>query len=164
MRQQLLSAKLLKELIQRQLKDVPHDKKLQYNDLRRICKYVGTTLFDENCCSKWTGYVTNINNSNKGLYINFYFRKKKVALHRLLYANFVGHISDDEYIKFTCENKGFCCNIAHFKKFKYQKFEKVDSTSTVCEKNTAGTGDTEAVDKKVIDEVNDGTKFILSFD
>jgi hypothetical protein len=62
-----------------------------------------------------------MNNLNKGRYVNFYFRRKKVALHRLLYVNFIGNLNDDEYLKFSCDNKGICCNIHHLKKFKYQK-------------------------------------------
>lgn len=112
---------LLTELITKQIKDLPHDKKLQYTDLKRICKYINTSIFDENRCCIWNGYITNSNNSNKGTYINFYFRKKKAALHRLLYLNFVGELSNDEYLKFTCEKKGQCCNISHLKKFEYQK-------------------------------------------
>jgi hypothetical protein len=111
---------LLKELLTRQLKTVPYQKKLQYSDLKRICKYITTSIFDLIKCSKWIGYITNGHCENhKGTYINFYFRKKKAALHRLLYSNFIGDLSDDEYLKFGCENKGTCCNIHHFKKFKY---------------------------------------------
>jgi len=44
-----------------------------------------------------------------------------VALHRLLYINYVGELDDDEYIKYVCMNKGRCCNIHHIKKFKYDK-------------------------------------------
>ena len=39
----------------------------------------------------------------------------------MLYINFVGELSNDEYLKFTCEKKGKCCNISHLKKFQYQK-------------------------------------------
>ena len=49
-------------------------------------------------------------------YINFYYSGKKYALHRLLYNNFIGILSDSEYIKFKCANKGICCNINHFYK------------------------------------------------
>jgi len=115
------SNELFKELISKQLKTVPTDKKLQYTDMRRICKYIMGSIFDENKCCLWNGYVTNSNNTNKGTYINFYFKKKKAALHRLLYSNFVGELEIDEYLKFNCENKGNCCNITHLKKFKYQK-------------------------------------------
>lgn len=110
---------LLKELMFRQLKNIPTDRRLQYQDLKRICKYIESSIFDENNCCSWNGYVTNANKSNKGTYVNFYFRKKKAALHRLLYINFIGELSDDEYLKFNCENKGVCCNIRHIKKFKY---------------------------------------------
>ena len=104
---------LLKELIVRQLKNVTYDKKLQYTDLKRICKYINSSIFDENKCCEWNGYITNANNLNKGTYVNFYFRKKKAALHRLLYCNFIGDLSDDEYLKknsfnvhFTFTSKG----------------------------------------------------------
>jgi hypothetical protein len=127
---------LLKELLSKQIKTVPQDKKLQYTDLKRICKYVTSSIFEENKCCLWNGYITNINNSNKGTYINFYFRNKKVALHRLLYINFVDELRDDEYLKFSCEHKGRCCNIYHLKKFQYQKLDpetvqtKVNNTNT----------------------------------
>lgn len=112
---------LLSELVTRQLDSVAPERRLGYSDLKRICKYLESSIFDEENCSLWSGYVTNSNNDNKGTYINFYFRKKKVALHRLLYCNFVEDISDSEYLKFSCENKGRCCNIHHLRKFQYQK-------------------------------------------
>ncbi len=118
---------LLTELINKQIKNIKPEIKLQYTDLRRICKYIKSSIFDENQCCIWDGYVTNQNNSHKGKYINFYFRKKKVALHRLLYSNFVGELGSDEYLKFNCENKGTCCNIKHLKKFKFNKKEKIKS-------------------------------------
>jgi hypothetical protein len=114
---------LLKELMFRQLKNIPVEKKLQYQDLKRICKYINLSIFDEKNCCEWNGYITNANKSDKGTYVNFYFRKKKAALHRLLYINFIGELSDDEYLKFNCENKGVCCNIKHIKKFRYAKKE-----------------------------------------
>ena len=120
------SNELLRELIMKQLKNIPQDKKLQYTDLKRICKYIDSSIFNENSCSIWSGYITNVNNSSKGTYVNFYFRKKKAALHRLLYINFIDNLTDDEYLKFNCENKGKCCNIHHLKKFKYQKKDIVE--------------------------------------
>lgn len=109
---------ILDELVTRQLKDIPNDMKFNYSDLKRICKYIETSIFDENKCCLWKGYVTN-NNTNKGKYINFYFKKKKVALHRLLYCNFVEKVDNTEFLRFSCENKGKCCNIKHLVKFKY---------------------------------------------
>lgn len=111
---------LLKELIHKQIKDVPSDKKLYLSDIQRILKNINTSIFDGNICSLWTGYVTNLNKTNKGTYINFYFHKRKVALHRLLYCNYVGNIDTHEYLRYTCPNKGICCNINHLKKYTYQ--------------------------------------------
>lgn len=113
------NSELLNELLSKQLKDVSIEKKLQFTDLKRICKYIDKSIFDENICCLWDGYVTNTNNINKGIYINFYFKGNKMALHRLLYVNFVGPLSSNEYLKFNCDNKGRCCNVMHLKKFKY---------------------------------------------
>ena len=115
------NSELLTELLQKQLKNVPIDKKLRYADLKRLCKYLNVSIFDENICSLWKGYVTNTKNISKGVYINFYFKGKKTSLHRLLYINFVDNLSVDEYLKFSCEHKGKCCNITHLKKFPYLK-------------------------------------------
>src|SRR5579875_96341 len=113
------SNEIFKELIQRQLPNIPIQWKLGINDIKRICKYINTSIFDKKNCCIWNGYVTNFNNSVKGSYINFYFRNKKVALHRLLYSNFVEPLGTDEYLKFNCPNKGRCCNINHYDKYKY---------------------------------------------
>ena len=123
------------ELIKKQLIGIPTDKKLNYNDIKRISKFIKTSIFDKNKCSLWDGYITNENNNSKGTYINFYFNKKKIALHRLLYINYIGHLSDNEYLKFSCENKGKCCNIYHMKKYTYNnknnssKFKKCDDNN-----------------------------------
>lgn len=117
--------KIFKELVVKQKKDIPTNKKLQLSDIKRIARRISGSISDPNKCSIWSGYITNINNAAKGTYINFYFRKKKVALHRLLYINFVGPLEDDEYLKFNCENKGKCCNVYHMNKFKYNTIECV---------------------------------------
>lgn len=115
------SNEIFKELIKRQLPDVPSQWRLNINDIKRICKYISTSIFDEKNCCTWNGYITNMNNSNKGTYVNFYFRNKKVALHRLLYSNFMATLDSSEYLKFNCENKGICCNVYHYEKYKYSK-------------------------------------------
>jgi hypothetical protein len=155
---------LLKELILRQLKNVSHDKKLQYTDLKRICKYINSSIFNETNCCDWNGYVTNANNTNKGTYVNFYFRKKKAALHRLLYCNFVGDLSEDEYLKFSCENKGKCCNVKHLRKFKYVVKDDPhiinNNNTTNKNKNTHEHGNT----NKQIKISTDAKKLFISFD
>lgn len=107
--------KILVELIKNQRKNVINDKKLLYHDLKRISKYLSTSIFGDEC-SLWNGYVTVIKNDEKNSYINFYYCGKKYSLHRLLYCNYIGDLTDSEYIKFKCPNKGKCCNINHFYK------------------------------------------------
>lgn len=115
------SNEIFDELMDNQLSTVPPQWKLSLTDMKRICKYVDTSIFDPTQCCIWRGYITNMNNSNKGTYVNFYFKNKKVALHRLLYSNFVSPLESNEYLKFNCENKGICCNIHHYEKYKYSK-------------------------------------------
>ena len=124
--------KLLIELINKQRSDIDSAKKLDIKDLHRICKNINGSIFQkDNGCCLWCGYVTNISNSNTK-YINFFFKKKKYALHRLLYENFVGNIDKSEYLRFTCDNKGVCCNLNHIKKIgKESKKNNIQSTVTI---------------------------------
>jgi hypothetical protein len=130
--------KILVELIKNQKKIVISDKKLLYNDLKRISKYLSTSIFGDEC-SLWNGYVTVIKNDEKNSYINFYYCGKKYSLHRLLYTNYIGELNDSEYIKFKCSNKGKCCNINHF--YKNNKIDEPNdehkvSTSNISNPNT----------------------------
>ena len=115
---------IFNELINKRLDNIPDEKKLNYRDIKRIRKCIDTSIFSDECCI-WKGYVTNKYKNDKGTYINFYYNKKKQALHRLLYSNYVGELSDDEYLKFNCKHKGTCCNINHLEKFKYNKKENI---------------------------------------
>lgn len=124
----------LKELLNRQLKNISPSKKLNFNDIKRICRFISNSIFEEEKCSLWNGYITNENNNLKGTYINFYFQKKKIALHRLLYMNYIENLSDDEYIKFSCDNKGKCCNINHMKKYTYIKNKEISEENNNSEK------------------------------
>lgn len=141
--------KILKELITKQIKDVPVDRKLRYKDLCRISKYIESSIFDDDECCIWNGYVTNIRNSKKGTYVNFYFKNRKVALHRLLYENFIGELDESEYLKFNCSHKGSCCNVNHMIKYKY-------NLDNECE-----TSITKHTDKEKLTNPND---FIITFD
>lgn len=104
---------ILKELIKNQKKCCDVDK-LEKNDLIRIADNVDESLFKNECCL-WKGYITNSNN-DRAKYVNFSFKNKKKALHRLLYKNFVGKLENNEYLKYMCKHKGYCCNINHIKK------------------------------------------------
>lgn len=107
---------ILNELILKQRKDVYYAKKLTYRDINRIVKYVDKSLFGEECCI-WKGYISCLGKDNNNFYINFFFKDKKVGIHRLLYSNYVGNIDNNEYVRFSCDNIGKCCNINHFIKY-----------------------------------------------
>ena len=104
---------VFQELMKKQIVTCKEVRKLTLHDIKRISKNLNTSIFNKDTCSLWGGYITNKNNNNKSKYINFYFRQRKVALHRLLYENYVSEIRNNQYIKYTCDNKGFCCNINH---------------------------------------------------
>jgi hypothetical protein len=125
-----------RELIINQLDNIPIDRKLRPTDIYRIVQHTSSSLFDKEKCCLWEGYITNLKNKKKGTYINFYFKnKKKVALHRLLYENYRGHIDERDYIKYSCPNKGKCCNVNHMVRFKYTTEEKDDDKKKEDEKN-----------------------------
>ena len=109
------------ELLGKQLKNIPPEWKLNSCDIKRLTNNIDTSIFNDNNCCLWNGYITNKNNISKGTYINFYFNGKKTALHRLLYSNYVQPLDENEYIKFTCPNKGSCCNVNHLTKYIYSK-------------------------------------------
>jgi len=125
----------LKDLLNKQLPNIASSKKLNYNDIKRISKFLTTSIFDQKECSIWNGYITNEKNQSKGTYINFYFNQKKIALHRLLYLNFIGDILNTEYIKFICTNKGKCCNINHMKKYSYNSIENTEEINNIKNNN-----------------------------
>lgn len=141
------------ELIQKQRKDCRDSKKLNLSELRRISKNLDNSIFDHNNCSIWNGYITNNNSNLKPSYINFYFRNKKIALHRLLYENYVETLDKNQYLKYSCKNKGICCNINHI--------EVVNSN-----KNTNVTVEEIKPEDKISDVSgnNDKTNLIVNFD
>ena len=102
--------------------------------MKRICKNLKKSIFnkDDNC-ALWNGYITN--NKNGKQYINFYFKKKKVALHRLLYMNYIGYVNSNEYLKLSCKNCGKCCSINHIKIANSKNYS--EATDNKSEKNTS---------------------------
>jgi hypothetical protein len=120
------SSDICYEMINKQIADVPRKWKLSESDMSRICQRIDDSIFSEdpNKCCIWKGYITNATNSDKGTYVNFYYNRKKMALHRLLYANFVAPLKSNEYIKFKCKNKGTCCNVNHYEKYTYSSSAK----------------------------------------
>jgi len=112
---QLSKNQILINMIQSQRKDLPYKIRLDMDDINRIVHNINTNPFSDSECCLWTGYITT-NEEAKTKYINFYFKHHKIALHRLLYVNYIGDLENNSYLKFTCKNKGICCNIKHIEK------------------------------------------------
>ena len=154
---------ILDEMVSKQVKNIDDYKMLSYRDMTRIVKNINTSIFSTTSCCIWTGYVTNVWN-HKSTFINFYFKKRKVALHRLLFNNFIGPISDTEYIKFSCNNRGRCCNVLHFIKL---------SKDDIVEDNTSDVVIDDEIKEEIITDEKDNIKektyldpseFIINFD
>lgn len=153
------SQEIMNELVLNQRQNIPNNRTLTFSDLKRIAKNIDKSVFDKKECNIWKGYVTKKPN-NRGTYVNFYFKKKKLALHRLLYINFVGELENDEYLKFTCKNKGVCCNVNHMKKLRYDKEKKVISIKKDKEMKIKEDKKKKDIEKEIEDE----EKLILSFE
>lgn len=123
------------ELKNKQLPNVHITKRLRTCDIHKIVENTLISIFDPIQCVIWI-QPTNTHIKKKSIYINFYFKdKKKIALHRLIYINFKEAISDNEYIRYNCANKGICCNINHMFKCEYasseQEQNKIPNTDIV---------------------------------
>ena len=121
--------KLLAELCVKQRKHDNEKYQLEINDLTRFLKHVNTSIFNTNECVLWSGSLTKCNNG-KSHYVNYYLNKRKLALHRILYINFVGDLDNKQYLKYTCSNPGKCCNIKHFIKVNDNEVEDEESSDS----------------------------------
>ena len=104
--------KLLTELCVKQRKKADKKYFLELKDLIRLLKNIDYSIFNNIECILWKGYLTKCNNQ-KSCYINFYLKKRKLALHRILYINYIDDLDDKHYLKYTCKNPGKCCNLNH---------------------------------------------------
>lgn len=164
--------KILVELINNQLDDIENKKRLDVKSLQRISRNIEGSLFGDECII-WQGYITYIESTNVH-YVNFFFNGKKHALHRLLYLNFIGDVKSNEYLKYSCPNKGKCCNINHIYKINSKKTldlkkntsENSEKSSNKNSKNSVKKSlDNKKCKKKSsnLDVVNNGDKLIIIF-
>ena len=156
--------KILVELINNQIDNIDNKKKLDIKSLQRISRNIDDSIFGDKCVI-WQGYITYIESTNVH-YVNFFFDGKKHALHRLLYLNFIGDVKANEYLKYSCENKGKCCNINHIYKINSKKtldFEKNKIEDN--NQNNENLIKKTLKDKKSdnIDVINKGDKLIIIF-
>lgn len=107
---------IYEELCELQCQDCEDRFKFQKKHLKRLTKYIDSSIVGDECCM-WTGYICNTK-KNRIPHINFNINNKKYNLHRLIGYNFLG-MKSNQYIKYTCENKGRCLNINHYQLFDY---------------------------------------------
>lgn len=149
--------KLLVELINNQL-DTEDELKLDNKSLNRISRNIDKSIFGDECVF-WKGYITYIASTDIN-YINFFYKGNKYALHRILYKNFIGELDKSEYIKYTCNNKGKCCNINHFKKIKkHIEINNNDNNDTNIIKKKKNTNNL----SKSLDEIDSNEKLFIVF-
>ena len=132
--------KLLTELCLKQRKKLDKKYSLELNDIIRLLKNIDNSIFNKTECVLWKGYLTKCNN-NKSCYVNFYLKKRKLALHRILYINFIDDLDIKYYLKFTCNNPGKCCNINHIIKVYNENSTETNDIST--ETNDINTNNTD---------------------
>ena len=63
---------ILIELIDFQLKNIPLEYKLSRNDIMRIRKKISTSMFNNDKCCVWEGYITHKNNKKRKPHIKFF--------------------------------------------------------------------------------------------
>ena len=97
-------------LANKQLSIIDNTKKLKYKDIKRIIKHCKTDIFSDKCCL-WNGYISNTT------CIPFYLNNIRDNLHRLLYINFIGKLTMNDYLRITCETGRQCICLNHMKKF-----------------------------------------------
>lgn len=103
---------ILGNLIKHQKENTEIKSKLSLSDLKRLTNNLSKDIFNDEC-SVWEGPILMANNKE---YISFFINGKKISLNRILYKNYIGNLDDNEYLKYTCTNKGSCCSLKHIYK------------------------------------------------
>ncbi len=105
---------IINKLFDKQIPNIESKKRLNVKDIIRFVSYIKSDPFSLTRCCEWHGSISKSSHQSK--YINFWFNKKKQALHRILYANYKGNLPKNKYLKFSCVDPnmhGICCNINH---------------------------------------------------
>lgn len=153
--------KLLAELCLKQRKHNNEKYQLEINDLTRFLKHIDRSIFNTDECVLWSGSLTKCNNG-KSHYVNYYLNRRKLALHRILYINFVGDLDNKQYLKYSCQNPGCCCNIKHFVKVSDEEPElKNDSSDS--EESRALTTISNVVIKRINNPSSPRNKIVIVF-
>jgi len=121
---------ILENLITNQKEHVELKSKLLLSDLNRLTNNLSKDIFCDEC-SLWNGSIITTNNKE---YINFFINGKKISLNRILYKNYIGELYDNEYLKYSCNNKGRCCTLKHLYKINKKIQDKKKENIIIIEK------------------------------
>ena len=122
-----ISQELFINLIKKQKNNIPNVgnySKLTFDDIKRLDKYIKGNIFNSYACCIYKGEL-------KKAYATISFKGKKVSVHRLLYHNYIDNITKDDYVYFSCYNKGACCNLNHFKILKNKKKPNINKNDEI---------------------------------
>lgn len=156
--------KLLTELCLKQRKKIDKKYSLELNDIIRLLKNIDNSIFNKTECVLWKGYLTKCNN-NKSCYVNFYLKKRKLALHRILYINFIDDLDIKYYLKFTCNNPGKCCNINHILKVYNEDCSEPNndiSTNLIINNNITPINTKKSIEVDITNDINPQVEINLS--
>ena len=106
----------IEKMKNKQLPNISASKKLRPSDIHRIVQHTETSIFDEDKCCKWKGYVTNQKNKKK---VDNLFRLKCAV--RSLISN---AIHRNGYKKTSNSNNIIGCSYDELKEHLESKFEK----------------------------------------
>jgi hypothetical protein len=105
---------ILAHLLIIQREEINENYKLDIYLIVKVIKLLGSTLLENlvkhNRLECWL-YKNKYKTNN----INFYIKGKKIALHRILYINFIDELDKNIYLKHSCNNNN-CYNIYHLEK------------------------------------------------
>lgn len=111
------------ELLRHQLPQVvPIRYKMDETDMYRLARKLSGNPFHPVTCVYWNGRYANNKASrrHKGIHIKFFLNQTKFQLHRVMYANYVGEIDRNHYLKCKCCNpSGVCFNVNHYELVEY---------------------------------------------
>ena len=80
--------------------------------------------------------------------------------------NYIGEVSKNEYLKYTCENKGKCCNINHIYKINSKKcieIPKDNEKSLELNKDEKKESSEDSQEINLVKDKNDKNKLIIIF-
>lgn len=102
---------IMDELNNKQINNINHKYYLTYFDKMRIRSKIRNSIFDNNNCTYFYGYITHSIKYNS-YNVCIFYNNKKVMLKRLLYHNYIGYLNSNDKVTNTCNN--ICCiNINH---------------------------------------------------